>query len=127
MPNLVGAETAVKLILENPLNQGKTLTGHRPTSSVLPTRSSAVPTSWSSRSSGRLGCSKATSASTGPRSTAARRGTLPVAKGRGVADSKTGGASPAAYRAVELIAAAKTVDEGRRDSPPRTRLWQTSS
>jgi enoyl-CoA hydratase/carnithine racemase len=28
VPNLVGAATAVKLIVENPLNQGKTLTGH---------------------------------------------------------------------------------------------------
>ena len=28
VPNLVGAATAVKLIIENPLNQGKTLTGH---------------------------------------------------------------------------------------------------
>ncbi|HSE54835.1 MAG TPA: enoyl-CoA hydratase/isomerase family protein, partial [Nocardioidaceae bacterium] len=28
VPNLVGAETAVKLIVENPLNQGRTLTGH---------------------------------------------------------------------------------------------------
>ncbi len=28
VPNLVGAETAVKLIIENPLNQGKTLSGH---------------------------------------------------------------------------------------------------
>ena len=28
VPNLVGAEKAVKLIIENPLNQGKTLGGH---------------------------------------------------------------------------------------------------
>ena len=37
-----------------------------------------------------------------------------VAKGRSIADSKTGGASPAAYRGVDLIAAARTStrDEG---------------
>ena len=37
-----------------------------------------------------------------------------VAKGRSIADSKTGGAAPAAYRALDLIAAAKTAtrDEG---------------
>ena len=56
VPNLVGADTAVELILENPLNQGRTLGGTPPSRRVWPTPSSVVPTSWSSRCSGRPGC-----------------------------------------------------------------------
>ena len=38
VPNLVGAEKAVKLIVENPLNQGRTLTGHAAPDAAPPGR-----------------------------------------------------------------------------------------
>ena len=82
----------------------------RRTSWASPTRSSTAPTSSSARWTGSARWSPGRSPSSAPRSTAARPGTRPLARGRAFADSKVFGASPGPYRALELMAAAKTAD-----------------
>ena len=97
----------------------------RSTNSASPTRSSRAPTSWSSRCSGPRPSSRARSRSCAPRSTAARPGTRPSRAGRPIADTKVHGAAPAAYRALDIIAAAKNGDLRSRASTPRTRRSPT--
>jgi 3-hydroxyacyl-CoA dehydrogenase/enoyl-CoA hydratase/carnithine racemase len=114
VPNLVGAERAVKLILENPLNQGKTLTGHAAFEAGLADAEFGgadfleQSLLWASR--------VLTGDVTVTRAEVDRDEAwdAAVAKGREIADAKTGGAAPAAYRALDLIAAAKSTsrDEG---------------
>ena len=114
VPNLVGAATAVKLIVENPLNQGKTLGGHAAFEAGLADAEFGgadfleQSLLWAARVlTGDITVER-------PEVDRGEAWDKAVAKGRSIADSKTGGASPAAYRAVELIAAAKTAtrDEG---------------
>ncbi|HEX6875960.1 MAG TPA: 3-hydroxyacyl-CoA dehydrogenase NAD-binding domain-containing protein, partial [Nocardioidaceae bacterium] len=114
VPNLVGAATAVKLIIENPLNQGKTLTGHAAFEAGLADAEFGgadfleQSLLWAARVlTGEITVERA-DVDRGEAWDAA------VAKGRSIADSKTGGAAPAAYRALDLIAAARTAtrDEG---------------
>ncbi|MGZ4503659.1 MAG: 3-hydroxyacyl-CoA dehydrogenase NAD-binding domain-containing protein [Nocardioidaceae bacterium] len=114
VPNLVGAATAVKLVIENPLNQGKTLTGHAAFETGLADAEFGgadfleQSLAWAARVlTGQVTVDR-TEVDRGEAWDAA------VAKGRSVADAKTGGAAPAAYRALDLIAAAKTAsrDEG---------------
>ncbi|HEU4515562.1 MAG TPA: 3-hydroxyacyl-CoA dehydrogenase NAD-binding domain-containing protein [Nocardioidaceae bacterium] len=111
VPNLVGAEKAVKLIVENPLNQGKTLTGHAAfelgLADVELSGADFLEQSllWAARVlNGDVVVERAEVDRGEAWDTA-------VAKGRKLADAKTGGAAPAAYRALDLIAAAK--DAGR--------------
>ena len=99
VPNLVGADNAVTLILENPLNQGKTLERRRRrTSSGSPTRASRAPTSSSSRCSGRPTSSPATVDVERPEVDRGEAWDAAVARGRADRRGKTGGASPAADR-----------------------------
>jgi 3-hydroxyacyl-CoA dehydrogenase/enoyl-CoA hydratase/carnithine racemase len=114
VPNLVGAATAVKLIIENPLNQGKTLTGHAAFEAGL---ADAEFSGADFLEQSLLWAAKVLSGEIAVERPEVDRGEAwdtAVAKGRSVADSKTGGAAPAAYRALDLIAAAKTTtrDEG---------------
>jgi 3-hydroxyacyl-CoA dehydrogenase/enoyl-CoA hydratase/carnithine racemase len=114
VPNLVGAETAVKLVVENPLNQGKTLTGHAAFEAGL---ADAEFSGADFLEQSLLWAAKVLTGEVSVDRPDVDRGDAwdaAVAKGRSVADSKTGGASPAAYRALDLIAAAKTSsrDEG---------------
>ena len=113
-PNLVGAETAVKLIIENPLNQGKTLTGHAAFEAGL---ADAEFGGADFLEQSLLWAAKVLTGEVSVDRPELDRGEAwdaAVAKGRSVADSKTGGASPAAMRALDLIAAAKNSsrDEG---------------
>ena len=113
-PNLVGAETAVKLIIENPLNQGKTLTGHVAFEAGL---ADAEFGGADFLEQSLLWAAKVLTGEVSVDRPEVDRGEAwdaAVAKGRSVADSKTGGASPAAIRALDLIAAAKdsSRDEG---------------
>jgi len=113
-PNLVGAETAVKLIIENPLNQGKTLNGHAAFEAGL---ADAEFGGADFLEQSLLWAAKVLTGEVTVARSEVDRGEAwdaAVAKGRAVADSKTGGASPAAARALDLIAAAKesTRDEG---------------
>ncbi|QNN52936.1 3-hydroxyacyl-CoA dehydrogenase NAD-binding domain-containing protein [Nocardioides mesophilus] len=114
LPNLVGAAGAVKLIIENPLNQGRTLTGHAAFEAGLADAEFGgadfleQSLLWAARVlTGQVSVDR-------PEVDRGDAWDAAVAKGRSVADSKTGGAAPAAYRALELIAGARTAgrDEG---------------
>jgi 3-hydroxyacyl-CoA dehydrogenase/enoyl-CoA hydratase/carnithine racemase len=114
LPNLVGAATAVKLVIENPLNQGRTLDGHAAFEAGLADAefqgADFLEQSllWAARVlTGQVTVER-------PEVDRGEAWDAAVQKGRGIADSKTGGASPAAYRALDLLAAAKTAsrDEG---------------
>jgi 3-hydroxyacyl-CoA dehydrogenase/enoyl-CoA hydratase/carnithine racemase len=108
VPNLVGADAAVRLILENPLNQGRTLTGHQAFELGL---ADAEFGGADFLEQSLLWAAKVLTGATAVQRPEVDRGEAwdaAVAKGKGIADSKTGGASPAAYRAVELIAAARS-------------------
>ena len=108
VPNLVGAETAVKLILENPLNQGRTLNGHQAFELGL---ADAEVGGADFLEQSLLWAAKVLTGEVAVERHEVDRGEAwdaAVAKAKSIADSKTGGASPAAYRAVELIAGART-------------------
>jgi 3-hydroxyacyl-CoA dehydrogenase/enoyl-CoA hydratase/carnithine racemase len=108
VPNLVGAEKAVKLILENPLNQGKVLNGHAAFEMGL---ADAEFGGADFLEQSLLWAARVLKGEVTVERTEVDRGDTwdaAVAKGRSIADAKTGGASPAAYRALDLIAAAKT-------------------
>src|SRR3954465_7002574 len=114
LPNLVGAATAVRVILENPLNQGRALTGHAAFEAGLADAEFGgadfleQSLSWAARVlTGSLTVDR-------PEPDRGPAWDDAVAHGRTVADGKTGGASPAAYRALDLIAGARTAsrDEG---------------
>lgn len=107
VPNLVGAEKAVKLVVENPLNQGKTLTGHAAFEMGL---ADAEFGGADFLEQSLLWAAKVLNGDVTVERPEVDRGEAwdaAVAKGRQVADAKTGGAAPAAYRALDLIAAAK--------------------
>ena len=114
LPNLVGAATAVRLIIENPLNQGRTLGGHAAFEAGL---ADAEFEGADFLEQSLLWASQVLTGQVTVERPAVDSGAAweqAVQRGRGVADSKTGGASPAAYRALDLIAAARTAtrDEG---------------
>ncbi len=108
LPNLVGAATAVTLVVENPLNQGRTLTGHAAYAAGLADVELGgadfleQSLAWAAKVvTGEVVVER-------PEVDRGDAWDAAVAKGRGVADSKTGGAAPAAYRALDLISAART-------------------
>ncbi|HSJ19062.1 MAG TPA: enoyl-CoA hydratase-related protein, partial [Nocardioidaceae bacterium] len=114
VPNLLGAEQAVRLMVENPLNQGKTLTGHAAFEMGLADAEFSgadfleQSLLWAARVlKGEVSVER-------PEVDRGEAWDAAVAKGRSLADARTGGAAPAAYRALDLIAAAKSAsrDEG---------------
>ncbi len=114
VPNLVGADKAVTLILENPLNQGKTLTGQAAYDLGL---ADACFSGADYLEQSLLWASRVLTGEQAVDRPEVDRGEAwdaALARARGIADSKTGGASPAAYRAIELIEGARTAtrDEG---------------
>ena len=107
VPNLVGAENAVKLLVENPLNQGKTLNGHAAYEMGL---ADAEFSGADFLEQSLVWAARVLTGDVTVQRPEVDRGEvwdIAVAKGRSVADSRTGGASPAAYRALDLLAAAK--------------------
>ncbi len=114
VPNLVGADKAVTLILDNPLSQGRTLKGGQAFdfglfdacfSGADFLERSLV---WAARVlTGEIVVER-------PEIDRGEAWDAALARAQQIADRKTGGASPAAYRAIELIAAARTAtrDEG---------------
>ncbi|MEP7091760.1 MAG: 3-hydroxyacyl-CoA dehydrogenase NAD-binding domain-containing protein [Nocardioidaceae bacterium] len=114
LPNLVGAATAVRLVVENPLNQGRTLTGHAAFGLGV---ADAEFQGADFLEQSLLWAARVLTGEIVPERPEPDRGQAwddAVAQGRGIADSRTGGASPAAYRALDLIAGARTAtrDEG---------------
>ncbi|MCW2792932.1 MAG: 3-hydroxyacyl-CoA dehydrogenase, partial [Nocardioides sp.] len=115
VPNLVGPDKAVTLILENPLNNGKTLGGQAAYDFGL---ADAVFSGADFLEQSLLWAADVLTGTTtvdrsGPGIWDGDRGAAwdaAVARGAQVAEARTGGASPAAKQAVELIDAARDND-----------------
>jgi 3-hydroxyacyl-CoA dehydrogenase/enoyl-CoA hydratase/carnithine racemase len=114
VPNLIGADKAVTVILENPLNNGKTLGGSAAYEIGL------ADACFSGADYLEQSLLWAASVLNGelvverPEVDKGEAWDAAVRRGEALAQAKTGGASPAATKAVELIAGAKTAtrDEG---------------
>ncbi|MCW2774817.1 MAG: fadB [Nocardioides sp.] len=114
VPNLVGADKAVTVILENPLNNGKTLGGLAAYELGL---ADAVFGGADFLEQSLLWASAVLRGEIVVERPEVDKGEAwdaAVARGKALAEARTGGASPAAKKAVELIAAARTAtrDEG---------------
>ena len=110
VPNLIGAERAVQLIIENPLNQNRMLSGPQAYELGLADAMFdgadflARSLDWAGQVvTGSVAVSRP-EVDRGPAWDAA------MVQGRSFVDGKVFGASPGAYRALELIAAAKASD-----------------
>jgi 3-hydroxyacyl-CoA dehydrogenase/enoyl-CoA hydratase/carnithine racemase len=114
VPNLIGADRAVTVILENPLNNGKTLGGKAAYEIGL------ADACFSGADYLEQSLLWAASVLTGetvverPEIDKGEAWSAAVARATQLAEAKTGGASPAAAKVVELIAGARTAtrDEG---------------
>lgn len=110
VPNLIGADRAVQLIIENPLNQNKMLNGRQAYELGLADAIFdgadflAQSLDWAGRVVGGL------RTVTRPDIDRGEAWDEALARGRKFADSKVSGAAPAPYRALELMAAARTAD-----------------
>jgi 3-hydroxyacyl-CoA dehydrogenase/enoyl-CoA hydratase/carnithine racemase len=108
VPNLVGPDKAVTLIIENALNQNKVLSGKAAFEFGL---ADAMFTGVDFLERSLLWAGDVLTGKVRVERPEIDRGEAwdnAIARGRGIADSKTGGASPAAYRALELLANART-------------------
>ena len=110
VPNLIGAERAVQLIIENPLNQNRMLSGVQAYELGLVDAIFdgadflARSLDWAAQLvAGSLNVTRP-EVDRGPTWEAA------IAEARSFVESKVSGASPGPYRALELMAAAKTSD-----------------
>jgi len=110
LPNLVGADRAVQVIIENALNSNRMLTGpqvHRlGIADALFEGADFLERSldWAGRVvAGTVEVPR-------PEVDRGEAWDAAVARGRAVADGKVAGAAPGPYRALELIAAARTAD-----------------
>ena len=110
VPNLVGPEKAVTLLVENALNNNKMLGG---TAAFELGLADAVFEGADFLEQSLLWAARVLTGEVTVARPEIDRGEAwdaAVAKGRGIADAKTGGAAPAAYRALDLIALARTAD-----------------
>ena len=110
LPNLIGAERAVRVIIENPLSQNRMLTGPQyaglGVADVLLEGADFLERSldWAARVVvGEVVVER-------PEPDRGEAWDTAVARGRAVVDAKVSGAAPAPYRALELLARAKTAD-----------------
>ena len=113
VPNLVGADKAVTLILENPLNQGRTVTGQQAFDLGL---ADAVFSGADYLEQSLLWAGSVLAGETTVERPEVDRGQAwddAVARATKLVEAKTGGGSPAAAKAVELIDAAR---DGDRDA-----------
>jgi 3-hydroxyacyl-CoA dehydrogenase/enoyl-CoA hydratase/carnithine racemase len=110
VPNMIGADRAVQLIIENPLNQNKMLNG--PQAYQLGLADAIFDgADFLARSldwAGRIVAGSLTVAR--PEVDRGESWNEALARARSFVDSKVFGASPGPYRALELMAAAKTSD-----------------
>ena len=110
VPNLVGPEKAVTLLVENALNNNKMLGG---TAAFELGLADAMFEGADFLEQSLLWAARVLTGEVTVARPEIDRGEAwdaAVAKGRGIADAKTGGAAPAAYRALDLIALARTAD-----------------
>lgn len=113
VPNLVGADKAVTVILENPLNNGKTMGGQAAYELGL---ADAVFSGADYLEQSLLWAASVLTGSVTVERPEVDRGDAwdaAVARGRQVVAGRTGGASPAAALAVDLIEAARDGDRDR--------------
>ncbi len=110
VPNLVGADKAVTLILENPLSQGRTLSGKAAFEMGLADACFSGADYLEQSMLWAAGVLTGTVTVERPEVDRGQAWDDALERAKGIADAKTGGASPAAYRAIELIAAARTAD-----------------
>ena len=110
VPNLIGADRAVQLIIENPLSQNKMLTG--PEAYQLGLADAIFDgADFLARSLDWAGQIVAGSLTvTRPEVDRGESWNDALARGRSFADSKVFGASPGPYRALELMAASRSAD-----------------
>jgi 3-hydroxyacyl-CoA dehydrogenase/enoyl-CoA hydratase/carnithine racemase len=110
VPNLIGADRAVQLIIENPLSQNKMLTG--PAAYELGLADAIFDgADFLARSLDWAGQIVAGSLTvTRPEVDRGESWNDALARGHSFADSKVFGASPGPYRALELLAAARSAD-----------------
>jgi 3-hydroxyacyl-CoA dehydrogenase/enoyl-CoA hydratase/carnithine racemase len=110
VPNLIGTDRAVQLIIENPLNQNKMLTG--PEAYQLGVADAIFDgADFLARSLDWAGQIVAGSLTvTRPEVDRGESWNDALARGRSFADGKVFGASPGPYRALELMAAARSAD-----------------
>lgn len=110
VPNLIGADRAVQLIIENPLNQNTMLNGRQVYELGLADAIFdgadflAQSLNWAGQI---IGGSQTV---TRPDVDRGKAWDEAVARGREFADSKVSGAAPAPYRALELMMAAKSAE-----------------
>jgi 3-hydroxyacyl-CoA dehydrogenase/enoyl-CoA hydratase/carnithine racemase len=110
VPNLIGAERAVRLIIENPLNQNKMLNGSQAYELGL---ADAMFDSADFLARSLDWAGQVVAGSLTVTRTDVDRGESwneVLAEGRRFVDSKVFGAAPGPYRALELMAAARTSD-----------------
>ncbi|HXH80836.1 3-hydroxyacyl-CoA dehydrogenase NAD-binding domain-containing protein [Nocardioides sp.] len=109
VPHLLGADKAVTLLVENPLNQGKTLNGQQAFEFGL---ADAVFGGADFLEQSLLWAAAVLAGEITVHRAEIDPGAwdAAVARGESIVAAKTGGASPAAKRAVELIAAARDAD-----------------
>ena len=110
LPNLIGADRAVTVIIENPLSQNRMLTGPQYAglgiADALFDGADFLERSleWAARVvTGQVVVER-------PEPDRGAAWDAAVERGRAVADAKVSGASPAPYRALDLVASAKTDD-----------------
>ncbi|MFF8957479.1 3-hydroxyacyl-CoA dehydrogenase NAD-binding domain-containing protein [Streptomyces sp. NPDC014894] len=110
LPNLIGADRAVTVIIENSLNQNRQLKGAQVFELGI---ADAVFDGADFLERSLVWTASVLNGETAVERTTVDRGDAwdaAVARGRSVADSKVHGAAPAAYRALEIIEAAKDGD-----------------
>jgi 3-hydroxyacyl-CoA dehydrogenase/enoyl-CoA hydratase/carnithine racemase len=109
VPNLIGADRAVQLIIENPLNQNKMLSG--PQAYELGLADAIFDSAdFLARSLDWAGQIVAGSLAVPRRDVDRSTWDQALVHAREFVDSKVSGAAPAPYRAIELISAAKTAE-----------------
>lgn len=110
VPNLLGADKAVTLAIENPLNNGKTLGGRQAFEFGL---ADAMFGGVDFLEQSLLWAGKVLSGEVVVERPTVDRGAgwdAAIARAEGIVAAKTGGASPAAKRVIELIAGARDAD-----------------
>jgi 3-hydroxyacyl-CoA dehydrogenase/enoyl-CoA hydratase/carnithine racemase len=110
LPNLIGAEKAVSVIIENSLNQNRQLKGRQVHELGIADALFEGADFLEQSLAWTASVIKGEIAVERPAIDRGEAWDQAVAKGRAFADSKVHGAAPAAYRALEIIAAAKDGD-----------------
>jgi len=124
LPNLIGADKAVSVIIENSLNQNKQLKGQQVFDLGI---ADAIFEGADFLEQSLIWTANVLKGDVTVERPEIDRGEAwdqAVAKGKFIADGKVHGAAPAAYRALDIIAPPRTATS-RPVSTPRTRPWRT--